>query len=95
MLARLLTRGVGGTTRRGAANKGKNRLAGDLDDDVVKETKSDVAQMKKALNARVAEAEDIKKGADLRRKSVQEAGGRALLRTGSRAGAVAGAGLAG
>ena len=95
MLARLLTRGVGGATRRGAANKGKNRLAGDLDDDVVKETKSDVAQMKKALNARVAEAEDTKKGAQLRRQSVQEAGGRALLRTGSRAGAVAGAGLAG
>jgi hypothetical protein len=95
MLARLLTRGVGGATRRGAANKGKNRLAGDLDDDVVNETKSDVAQMKKALNARAAEAEDTKKGADLRRKSVQEAGGRALLRTGSRAGAVAGAGLAG
>jgi hypothetical protein len=95
MLARLLTRGVGGTTRRGAANKGKNRLAGDLDDDVVKETKSDVAQMRKALGARVDEAEDIKKGAELRRRSVQEAGGRAMLRTGSRAGAVAGAGLAG
>jgi hypothetical protein len=95
MLARLLTRGIGGATRRGAPNKGKNRLAGDLDDDVVKETKSDVAQMKKALNARVAEAEDTKQGAKLRRQSVQEAGGRALLRTGSRAGAVAGAGLAG
>jgi hypothetical protein len=95
MLARLLTRGVGGATRRGAANKGKNRLAGDLDDDVVKETKSDVAQIKKALNARVDEAEDTKRGASLRRQSVQEAGGRALLRTGSRAGAVAGVGLAG
>lgn len=95
MLARLLTRGVGGATRRGAPNKGKNRLAGDLDDDVVKETKSDVSQMKKALNARAAEAEDTKKGAQLRRQSVQEAGGRAMLRTGSRAGAVAGAGMAG
>lgn len=95
VLARLLTRGVGGATRRGAANKGKNRLAGDLEDDVVKETKSDVAQMRKALSARADEAEDIKRGAALRRQSVQEAGGRAMLRTGSRVGAVAGAGMAG
>lgn len=95
VLARLLTRGVGGATRRGAANKGKNRLMADLDDDVVKETKSDVAQMRKALNARAAEAEDMKKGAALRRQSVQEAGGRAMLRTGSRAGAVGAAGLGG
>ncbi len=95
VLSRLLGKGVGGATRRGAANKGKNRLVGDLDDDVVKETKSDVAQIKKALNARADEAEDTKRGAALRRQSVQEAGGRALLRTGSRAGAVAGAGMAG
>ena len=95
VLARLLTRGVGGATRRGAANKGKNRLMADLEDDVVKETKSDVAQMRKALSARVDEAEDTKRGAALRRQSVQEAGGRAMLRTGSRAGAVAGAGIAG
>jgi hypothetical protein len=95
VLSRLLGRGVGGATRRGAANKGKNRLAGDLDDDVVKETKSDIAQMKKAMGARVDEAEDTKRGAALRRQSVQEAGGRAMLRTGSRAGAVAGAGMAG
>jgi hypothetical protein len=95
VLSRLLGRGVGAASRRGAANKGKNRLAGDLDDDVVKETKSDVAQIKKALNARADEAEDTKRGAALRRQSVQEAGGRALLRTGSRAGAVAGAGMAG
>ncbi len=95
VLSRLLGRGVGGATRRGAANKGKNRLAGDLDDDVVKETKSDVAQMRKALGARVDEAEDTKRGASLRRQSVQEAGGRAMLRTGSRAGAVGAAGMAG
>lgn len=95
VLARLLTRGVGGATRRGAANKGKNRLMADLEDDVVKETKSDVAQMRKALNARADEAEDTKRGAALRRQSVQEAGGRAMLRTGSRAAAVTGAGMAG
>lgn len=95
VLSRLLGRGVGAATRRGAANKGKNRLAADLDDDVVKETKSDVAQMRKALDARVAEAEDTKRGAALRRQSVQEAGGRAMLRTGSRAGAVGAAGMAG
>jgi hypothetical protein len=95
VLSRLLGRGVGAASRRGAANKGKNRLAGDLDDDVVKETKSDVAQIKKALNARVDEAEDTKRGASLRRQSVQEAGGRAMLRTGSRAGAVGAAGAAG
>jgi hypothetical protein len=95
VLSRLLGRGVGATSRRGAANKGKNRLAGDLDDDVVKETKSDVAQMKKAMSARIDEAEDTKRGAALRRQSVQEAGGRAMLRTGSRAGAVGVAGAAG
>ncbi len=95
VLARLLGRGVGAASRRGAANKGKNRLAADLDDDVVKETKSDVAQMKKALGARADEAEDLKRGAALRRQSVQEAGGRAMLRTGSRAGAVGAAGMAG
>lgn len=95
VLARFLTRGIGGATRRGAANKGKNRLIADLEDDVVKETSSDVAQMRKALNARVAEAEDTKQGAALRRQSVQEAGGRAMLRTGSRAGAVGAAALGG
>jgi len=94
-LAKLIGRGVGAATRRGAANKGKNRLMADLDDDVVKETKSDIAQMRKALNARAAEAEDDKPGAALRRMSVQEAGGRAALRTGSRAGAVGAAGVAG
>lgn len=94
-LSKLIGRGVGAATRRGAANKGKNRLMADLDDDVVSETKSDVAQMRKALSARVAEAEDDKPGAALRRMSVQEAGGRAALRTGSRAGAVGAAGAAG
>lgn len=94
-LANFIGRGVGGATRRGAANKGKNRLIADLEDDVVKETSSDVAQMRKALNARVAEAEDTKQGAALRRQSVQEAGGRAMLRTSSRAGAVGAAGLGG
>lgn len=94
-LAKLIGRGVGAATRRGAANKGKNRLMADLDDDVVKETKSDIAQMRKALSARAAEAEDDKPGAALRRMSVQEAGGRAALRTGSRAAAVGAAGVAG
>lgn len=94
-LANFIGRGVGAATRRGAANKGKNRLLADLEDDVVKETASDVAQMRKALNARVAEAEDIKRGAALRRQSVQEAGGRALLRSSSRAGAVGAAGIGG
>lgn len=94
-LAKLIGRGVGAATRRGAANKGKNRLMADLDDDVVSETKSDIAQMRKALSARAAEAEDDKPGAALRRMSVQEAGGRAALRTGSRAGAVGAAGAGG
>lgn len=94
-LANFIGRGVGAATRRGAANKGKNRLLADLEDDVVKETASDVAQMRKALGARAAEAEDTKRGAALRRQSVQEAGGRALLRSGSRAGAVTGAGVGG
>lgn len=96
MLARFLTRGVGGATRRGAANKGKNRLAGDLDDDVVKETKSDVAQMRKALRAQIDETKDPEpRGRDYRTTNVKEAGGRAMLRTGSRAAAVTGAGMAG
>lgn len=87
-LSKLIGRGVGAATRRGAPTKGKNRLMADLGDDVVSETKSDLAQMRKALSARAAEAEDDKPGAALRRMSVQEAGGRAALRTGSRAGAV-------
>lgn len=94
-LAKLIGRGVGAATRRGAANKGKNRLMADFGDDVVSETKSDIAQMRKALSARAAEAEDDKPGAALRRMSVQEAGGRAALRTGSRAGAVGAAGAGG
>lgn len=94
-LSKLFGRGVGAATRRGAANKGKNRLMADLDDDVVSETKSDIAQIRKALSARAAEAEDDKPGAALRRMSVQEAGGRAALRTGSRAGAVGAAGAGG
>ena len=94
-LSKLFGRGVGAATRRGAPTKGKNRLMADLDDDVVKETKSDIAQMRKALSARAAEAEDDKPGAALRRMSVQEAGGRAALRTGSRAGAVGAAGAGG
>lgn len=94
-LSKLIGRGVGAATRRGAPTAGKNRLMADLGDDVVKETKSDLAQMRKALSARAAEAEDDKPGAALRRMSVQEAGGRAALRTGSRAGAVGAAGAAG
>lgn len=94
-LSKLIGRGVGAATRRGAPTAGKNRLMADLGDDVVKETKSDLAQMRKALSARAAEAEDDKPGAALRRMSVQEAGGRAALRTGSRAGAVGAAGAGG
>jgi len=94
-LSKLIGRGVGAATRRGAPTKGKNRLMADFDDDVVSETKSDLAKMRKALSARVDEAEDDKPGAALRRMSVQEAGGRAALRTGSRAGAVGAAGAAG
>ena len=94
-LSKLIGRGVGAATRRGAPTAGKNRLMADLGDDVVSETKSDIAQMRKALSARAAEAEDDKPGAALRRMSVQEAGGRAALRTGSRAGAVGAAGAAG
>lgn len=94
-LANFIGRGVGAATRRGAANKGKNRLLADLEDDVVKETKSDVGQIRKALSARADEAEDTKRGAALRRQSVQEAGGRALLRSSSRAGAVGAAGIGG
>jgi len=94
-LSKLFGRGVGAATRRGAPTAGKNRLMADLSDDVVSETKSDLAQMRKALSARAAEAEDDKPGAALRRMSVQEAGGRAALRTGSRAGAVGAAGAGG
>ena len=94
-LSKLFGRGVGAATRRGAPTAGKNRLMADLSDDVVSETKSDIAQMRKALSARAAEAEDDKPGAALRRMSVQEAGGRAALRTGSRAGAVGAAGAGG
>jgi hypothetical protein len=94
-LSKLFGRGVGAATRRGAPTAGKNRLMADLSDDVVSETKSDLAQMRKALSARAAEAEDDKPGAALRRISVQEAGGRAALRTGSRAGAVGAAGAGG
>jgi len=94
-LSKLIGRGVGAATRRGAPTAGKNRLMADLGDDVVSETKSDLAKMRKALSARVDEAEDDKPGAALRRMSVQEAGGRAALRTGSRAGAVGAAGAAG
>ncbi len=94
-LSKLIGRGVGAATRRGAPTKGKNRLMADFDDDVVSETKSDLAKMRKALSARADEAEDDKPGAALRRMSVQEAGGRAALRTGSRAGAVGAAGAGG
>ncbi len=95
-LGRLLGKGVGGLSRFGsAANKGKNRLLPDLEEDVVRSQSEDVAKMRKALDARVAEAEDTKRGAALRRQSVQEAGGRAMLRTTGRAGAVGAAGAAG
>lgn len=92
-LAKLFGKGVGGASRYGsAASKGKNRMVASLDDDVVEETKRDIAAIRRA--ARVAEGDEpTTRGAA--RASVAEAGGRAALRTGSRAGAVGAAGAAG
>lgn len=90
-IGKLLGKGVGGASRFGsAANKGKNRLTAALDDDVMSETKRDVAAFRRALN--VDDEPNVRGAA---RQSVQEAGGRALMRTGTRAGAVGAAGAYG
>lgn len=92
-ISKLIGKGVGGASRFGSAvNKGKNRMVAALDDDVVEETKRDVSALRRAM--RVAEGDEpTTRGAA--RASVSEAGGRALMRTGSRAGAVGAAGAAG
>lgn len=90
-LGKFLGKGVGGASRFGsAANKGKNRLTASLDDDVVSETKRDVAAFRRALNV-----DDEKNVRGAAKESVKEAGGRALMRTGTRAGAVGAAGAYG
>lgn len=92
-LAKLFGKGVGGASRYGsAASKGKNRMVASLDDDVVEETKRDIAAIRRA--ARVAEGDEpTTRGAA--RASVAEAGGRAMMRTGTRAGAVGAAAAGG
>lgn len=92
-LAKLFGKGVGGASRFGsAASKGKNRMVASLDDDVVEETKRDIAAIRRA--ARVAEGDEpTTRGAA--RASVAEAGGRAMMRTGTRAGAVGAAAAGG
>jgi hypothetical protein len=87
-------RGVGAASRRGAANKGKNRLVGDLDDDVVKETKSDAEQMTRAVRLKMDKDEEPRTRGAARQSGI-DAGKRAATRTGSRAGAVGAAGAAG
>lgn len=92
-LSKLIGRGVGGVSRFGsAANKGKNRMVASLDDDVVEETKRDVGAIRRAM--RIAEGDEpTTRGAA--RASVSEAGGRAMMRTGTRAALVGGAAAAG
>lgn len=87
-------RGVGAATRYGAKNKGKNRLVGDLGDDVVKETKADTEQMTRAARLKMDKDEEPRTRGNAR-QSVIDAGKRAATRTGSRAGAVGAAGMAG
>ena len=86
-LSKLVGKGLG-RTFGSATNKGKNRLAPDLKEDVVKSQRSDVAAMRRALNV---DDEPTVRGAA--RQSVQEAGGRAAIRTGGRV-AAGGAALA-
>lgn len=92
-LSKLFGKGVGGVSRFGsAANKGKNRMVASLDDDVVEETKRDVGAIRRAM--RIAEGDEpTTRGAA--RASVSEAGGRAMMRTGTRAALVGGAAAAG
>lgn len=87
-------RGVGAATRRGAPNKGKNRLVGDLEDDIVKETKADAEQMTRAARLKMDKDEEPRTRGTARQSAI-DAGKRAATRTGSRAGAVGAAGGAG
>lgn len=87
-------RGVGAATRYGAKNKGKNRLIGDLEDDVVKETKADAEQMTRAARLKMDKDEEPRTRGTARQSAI-DAGKRAATRTGSRAGAVGAAGMAG
>lgn len=87
MASKLLGKGLG-RMFGSATGKGKNRLTPDLTEDVVKSQRSDVAAMRRALNV---DDEPTVRGAA--RQSVQEAGGRAAIRTGGRA-AAGGAALA-
>jgi hypothetical protein len=86
-LSKLVGKGLG-RTFGSATNKGKNRLTPDLKEDVVGSQRSDLAAMRRALNV---DDEPTVRGAA--RQSVQEAGGRAAIRTGGRV-AAGGAALA-
>ncbi len=86
-LSKLVGKGLG-RTFGSATNKGKNRLAPEMTEDVVKSQRSDLAAMRRALNV---DDEPTVRGAA--RQSVQEAGGRAAIRTGGRV-AAGGAALA-
>jgi hypothetical protein len=86
-LSKLVGKGLG-RTFGSATNKGKNRLAPEMTQDVVKSQRSDLAAMRRALNV---DDEPTVRGAA--RQSVQEAGGRAAIRTGGRV-AAGGAALA-
>lgn len=90
-ISKLIGRGVGAASRFGGA-KGKNRLVADLDDDVVKETKSDIEQIRRAMRLS-GDSREEPTSRGVARQSAIEGGGRAMMRTGSRAGA-AGAALA-
>jgi len=87
MASKLLGKGLG-RMFGSATGKGKNRLTPDLKEDVVGSQRSDVAAMRRALNV---DDEPTVRGAA--RQSVQEAGGRAAIRTGGRV-AAGGAALA-
>jgi hypothetical protein len=87
MASKLLGKGLG-RMFGSATGKGKNRLTPDLKEDVVGSQRSDLAAMRRALNV---DDEPTVRGAA--RQSVQEAGGRAAIRTGGRV-AAGGAALA-
>jgi len=87
MASKLLGKGLG-RMFGSATGKGKNRLAPEMTEDVVRSQRSDVAAMRRALNV---DDEPTVRGAA--RQSVQEAGGRAAIRTGGRV-AAGGAALA-
>ena len=92
-IGRLVNRKLANKNLRGDPTVGKMRVISDYDDDVVKETKDDVAQIKKSLSAssRYGKLNQVNKN---NLASEQEAGGRALTRTGSRAAAVGVSGVA-